>query len=326
MFLIALSVLAVIFALGPQPEYPRYDLSPMYLKVQLQDLDSYVADKEAKVLDLKPDNEARIIWYQDSIQKTEYSLVYLHGFSASQKEGDPVHTRFAERYGMNLYLPRLADHGRSSADSFKGLTPKDLIESAKEAIAVGALLGEKVIVMSCSTGGTYSIMLSPDDDRIHSLLMYSPNIGIKDPSAALVTYPWGKQLLTTVMGGDYNKVQYEQNARQYWNEIYHTDGILALQSLIDDGMQTEYFKEVDIPFYIGCYYKDESAQDEVVSVSRMQAFYDVAGTSSEKKQMDRFAHAGRHVFTSHIMVSDVEAVLNSTCQYAEDVLGLEPVR
>ena len=43
---------------------------------------------------VKPENEARIIWQNDSLKnKTEYAVVYLHGFSASQEEGDPVHTR-----------------------------------------------------------------------------------------------------------------------------------------------------------------------------------------------------------------------------------------
>lgn len=323
--LIALCILAVILALGPKPDYPRYDLSPIYLRVQLKDLDSYVAAKEATVSDLKPDNEAKVVWYQDSIQKTPYSLVYLHGFSASQEEGDPVHTTFAKKYGMNLYLSRLADHGRSAKNSFENLTPKDLIESAKEAIAIGALLGEKVILMSCSTGSTYSIMLAPEDDRVHSLLMYSPNIGIKDPSAALVTYPWGKQILRGVMGGDYNRVQYTEAAKQYWNDTYHVDGIVAMQSLIDDGMQAEYFEELKLPFYLGCYYKDESAQDQVVSVARMEEFFDQVGTPATLKKMVRFPAAGRHVFTSHIMVADVEEVMHSTEQYVQEVLGLQPV-
>ena len=37
-------------------------------------------------------------------EKTEYAVVYLHGFSASQEEGDPVHYDFAKKFGCNLFL------------------------------------------------------------------------------------------------------------------------------------------------------------------------------------------------------------------------------
>ena len=35
------------------------------------------------------------------------SVVYLHGFSASQEEGDPVHYDFAQKFGCNLFLAAL---------------------------------------------------------------------------------------------------------------------------------------------------------------------------------------------------------------------------
>ena len=40
---------------------------------------------------IKPDNQARIIWADSSKkEKTKIAFLYLHGFSASQAEGDPV--------------------------------------------------------------------------------------------------------------------------------------------------------------------------------------------------------------------------------------------
>ena len=320
--LIVVVPLVMIGAFGPKPDFPPYDLDPITLDLPIEELDNYIAEKESKILDLKEDNEARVVWHSEVAEKTEYALVYLHGFSASQEEGDPVHSEFAKRYGMNMYLARLADHGRADEDSFKELTPSALLNSAKEAIAIGALLGEKVIVMSCSTGSTYSIMLAPHDSRVEALLMYSPNIGIKDPSAALVTYPWGKQLLELVMGGEVHHINYPLKARQYWNDAYHIDGIIAMQSLIDEGMNVEIFEDLDIPVYIGCYYKDIDHQDEIVSVERMEWFYDNISTIAENKRMVRFPEAGRHVFTSHIMKEEFSSVISSSNLFAEEVLGL----
>lgn len=321
-----LMILILVFILGPQPDYPMYDLKPHNLQIRLESIDEYIADKESKIDDLKEDNYARVVWYNDSIVRTEYALVYLHGFSSSHEEGNPVHRDFANRYGMNMYLSRLADHGRASKNSFKNLTPKDLIESAKEAIAIGGIIGEKVIIMSCSTGSTYALMLSPTDDRVESVIMYSPNIAIADPKAKLVTYPWGKALLSKVMGGDYVNITYPEDAKQYWNESYHIDGVIAMQALIDDGMQQELFETYNKPIYLGCYYKDENNQDNIVSVPAMEAMFEQISTAEKSKRFVKFEDATRHVFTSHIMVDNFDDVNASTYQFAEEVLRLFPVQ
>ena len=52
---------------------------------------------------VKPNNEAKIIWADSNHQQTDYAIVYLHGFSASQMEGDPVHRNIAKQFHCNLY-------------------------------------------------------------------------------------------------------------------------------------------------------------------------------------------------------------------------------
>ena len=90
---IILLVLIVVYFLGPQPSVPKYTKELPVIPVAPAALEQYISINETKHK-LKPDNEARILWLNDSLkQKTEYAVVYLHGFSASQEEGDPV--RFA---------------------------------------------------------------------------------------------------------------------------------------------------------------------------------------------------------------------------------------
>ena len=68
------------------------------------ELETYIKNNEANHK-LKPDNEARIVWANDSLKnKTEYAIVYLHGFSASQFEGAPTHTNIAKMFGYNITL------------------------------------------------------------------------------------------------------------------------------------------------------------------------------------------------------------------------------
>src|SRR5688572_3289733 len=105
-WLITLVVLILIYILGPRPSRPVYDQKLPEIPPAPY-LESYISKNEA-VHKLRPDNHARIIWANDSLKSiTDYSILYLHGFSSSQGEGDPVHKRIAKKYGYNLYLSRL---------------------------------------------------------------------------------------------------------------------------------------------------------------------------------------------------------------------------
>ena len=152
---------------------------------------------------MKKNNEARIVWADSIGRQTEYSIVYLHGFSASPMEADPIHINIANAYACNLYLARYKGHGIDNADAFEKLSPKDLVQSAKEAIAIGKKIGKKVILMSCSTGGALALYLSANDPEIAANILFSPNIALADPNSAILTGPWGLQLGRFVMGGIY---------------------------------------------------------------------------------------------------------------------------
>ena len=201
-FSLSLIILAGVYIItGEKANYEPGNPVIKPLNIALDSLDAFIAEKEMSVMGLKEDNQARVVWNDSSSrQKTSYSVVYLHGFSASQEEGDPIHEKFAKRYGCNLFLSRLEDHGRLDSNTFRNLTPAKYIESAKEAVAIGQLIGDKVIIMSCSTGGTLSALLAAYNPYIHSQIMYSPNIDVYDRSSELITMPRGEGPGETVYG------------------------------------------------------------------------------------------------------------------------------
>src|SRR6478609_10733747 len=84
-----------LYFIGPEPTKPKFDPTPIIVPGDAAALEQYIANNESKHV-IKPNNEARIIWNDSTKQKTEYAVVYLHGFSASQMEGDPIHHRFAK--------------------------------------------------------------------------------------------------------------------------------------------------------------------------------------------------------------------------------------
>src|SRR5215510_14099080 len=128
--------LIILYFAGPRPASPKYDSGLPSLSPNPVLLEQYVSGEESSHK-LKPDNEARIIWQNDSLkQKTPYSVVYLHGFSACQEEGDPVHIDFAKKFGCNLYLSRLAEHGIDTVEPMVNSTADRLWNSAKLAYSI----------------------------------------------------------------------------------------------------------------------------------------------------------------------------------------------
>ncbi|MFR6382415.1 MAG: alpha/beta hydrolase [Odoribacter splanchnicus] len=64
-------------------------------------------------------------------------------------------------------------------------------------------LGKKVIIMGTSTGCTLALMLAADFPvLVDALILYSPNIKIKNPMAPLLSGPWGLQISGAVHGGN----------------------------------------------------------------------------------------------------------------------------
>ncbi len=322
--LIFIAILIVIFLLGPRPNYPQYDGRIASSAIPLEDLEEHLKIEMSKIEGLKSNNDSYIQW-ADSVRKTPYAVVFLHGFSASPKEGEPIANDFAKRYGCNLYMPLLAGHGIDDRLSFSNLTPKDLIESAKEAIAIGQLLGEKVIVASSSTGGTLSLYLAAlNPASIDAMLLYSPNIDLYDPTSMLMTMPWGTQLAKSALGETRKIPGFEGEITNYWTSEYAVEGLVCLKYLIQETMTPEILTQVKQPFFLGYYYKNEEEQDKTVSVKAMENFYKIAQTPADKKTKYAFPN-GKHVLTSSYQTENLDKVAEKTYEFAEKVLGLKPV-
>ncbi|WP_338874129.1 alpha/beta hydrolase [Spirosoma sp. SC4-14] len=318
-----LTAIAAGYMLGPSAHYDAIKNQPVVLDSDLVKLEQNIADSEKKA-HLRSDNEARIVW-ADSLHKvkTPYSLVYIPGFSATWAEGDPIHKQLARHFGCNLYLARTYGHGVDSPDALKDLTPDNYARSAERALAIGKELGNKVIVIGTSAGGMLALYLAERHPDIDGLLLYSPCIAVANPALKLVTKPWGRQILAQVFQGDYVVNSYKQPGRdRYWLPQYHINGLIALQTMLDQYMTAEQFQKVKQPVFMGYYYKDNDHQDKVVSVAAMLDMFNNLGTAVDKKQKMAFPDAKEHVITSYFTSGDLEGVYTATEKFMEDVLQI----
>ncbi len=323
-FLLLVALLVVVYLLGPKVNKPNMDKTLPEVPSNLVELEKWIDEKEDGITNIKPENEARIVWFDSIPSKTDYSIVYIHGWSASSKEGDPIHLETAKQYGCNLYLPRLAGHGLNEKEGMLQLTADDVINSAKEAIAVAKRIGKKVIIMATSTGGTLALHLAGGDADIAGILLYSPNIEIYDQSAKLLSGPWGIQLAKAVKKSDYYEFEATEEKKKYWTTKYRMEALTQLQALVDNTMNTETFEKVTQPTFMGYFYKNDSIQDKVVSVPAMLEMYDELGTPPSMKRKIAFAEVGDHVIASSITSKNLGAVKRETNKFLEQVLRLSP--
>lgn len=328
-FTILLLLAILTYILGPKPDKPEMSIDVPSISASIGNIEDFVA-KNDEGFPVKPDNESRIFWADENKkERTNYSVLYLHGFSASWYEGYPAHKRFAKKFACNLYIPRLPSHGLETEDALIDMTPDALWESAKEALMVARSMGKKVIIMSTSTGGTLALNLAAVfPEYVEGLILYSPNIQINNKAAFLLSKPWGLQIGRKSNGGKYRITNDDFSSKdcQYWNCKYRMEATVYLQQLLDVTMKKETFNKVTAPVFLAYYYKDADNQDETVKVSAMEKMFKQLGTLPEKKRKMAFPNAGDHVIACELTSGAVEEVIAESIRFGTDILKLKAVK
>jgi esterase/lipase len=224
-------------------------------------------------------------------------------------------------------LARLDQHGIDTSDALQNMTAENLWETAKEAYAIGKQLGNKVILMGTSTGGTLAIQLAAAFPEIFSLVLYSPNIAINDGNAWLLNNPWGLQIARLVKGSNFNIAgSNTKEYNKYWNHEYRLESTVQLEELLETTMDTDHFVKLHQPTLVLYYYKDEKQQDKVVKVSAMKNMFEHISTNDSLKKMVPVPEAGNHVLASPIQSKDIVTVEKETRKFLNEVLHLNPIK
>lgn len=302
-----IAIILVVYFLGPRPSQPIYNTNLPAVPL-INQLTAFIQNND-RLHKIKPGNEAEIVWADSAHQQTEYAIVYLHGFSASKEEGNPVHLNLTKRLKANLYLTRLADHGIDTVAPMQYFTAERLWQSAKEAYAIGKQLGKKVILVGTSTGGTLALQLAASYPEVNSIILLSPNIAINDNKAWLLTMPWGLQMARLAEGGKERKTSGNNELyRKYWYTHYRLESVVQLQELVETTMHKAVFTKIHQPVLLLYYFKDAKHQDPVVRVDAMLSMYDQLGTPQNEKMKVALPNVQNHVIGSYITSKDVPSV------------------
>ncbi len=321
-------LLLIAYIAGPKPPKPQFRNTVVMLPDSLSDLEYQINEAEKSVKGLKPDNQARIIWADSAKkEKTKVAFLYLHGFSASQEEGYPVHIDLAHEFSANLYLSRLSEHGTDNGDSTMiNLTADNYVASAEKALAIAERLGDEIVVIGTSAGGALALFLASQHPEIKALILYSPCIKLYDKTSVILDKPWGLQIARLANGGPIMRFKAESEAHaRYWQLNYRVEALVALQNLIDNTMNPKVFSKIKCPVFLGYYYKNENEQDHTVSVPAMLKMFDELGTPASLKEKEPFPEAGVHVIVSEIRTKDWKKVEIKTDEFLKNIVGLQEI-
>lgn len=320
------AILGIVYLLGPKPAAPHIGEKYSFVfDTSLAKMEANLMDEEQATIGIRAGCEAKIYW-NDSLKKNKTGKVflYLHGFSASQMEGDPVHRAVAKTFGANLYVNRLAGHGIFLGDStMYTLTADDIIKSAERSLAIAKKLGDSVYIISTSFGGALAIYLASQHPQIMALVTYSPCIKLYDNNAELLDNHWGLAAAKAITGSDIrNLTPTNADHAKYWNMQYHMNGVVALQNFLTNAMTTETFKKVTCPVMLNYWYKNDTIQDKVVSVKAMNIMYDALGTAPDKKIKTVYPNAKNHVLASPILGNEVQLVQQNTIAFLKNIVKI----
>jgi len=93
-----------------------------------------------------------------------------------------------------------------------------------------------------------------------------------------------------------------------------------MQKFLDIKMRSATFKKVKVPVFLAYYYKNDSLQDQVVSVPAMLKMFDQLGTPDNLKRKQAFPNAGDHVLTSYLTTNNYEEVTEATLDFLSTVV------
>ncbi|MBX2847164.1 MAG: alpha/beta hydrolase [Acidiferrobacterales bacterium] len=232
--------------------------------LRLDTVDEFLVAQEAQYDDIVPGTESSVRWF-DGVHKSDYSIIYLHGFSATNKEINPTIELLADELKANVYFARLTGHGRSDDAMLDGNVDA-WFNDTRLAYRIGSVIGEKVIVVSVSTGGTLATWLlnQPQTDQISTNIMISPNYGIKNRFGGIVRWKWGLALAKRIQGPYYSFEPTNNLHRMYWTERYPIEALVPMFQLLDivDELDKSKIKLPQLVIY--------SPEDQVVSPSKIE--------------------------------------------------------
>ncbi len=267
-------------------------------------LDHWLAQTEAALPDIRPGNAKGVVWHSAAHARRPWSVVYLHGFSASRLESAPLAEQVASAMGANLFHSRLTGHGRASPAAMGQASVQDWLADTFEAVRIGQLLGERVLLIGCSTGATLAswLALTPAGRQVAAHVFISPNFGPRDKRLELINAPWGRQIALALQGPTRSWTAANAREAKAWSTQYPTRALFPMMALVKQVRDSDLsaFRTPVLMLY--------SEQDQTVDARLTRAMFDrIASRHKQAIVVDYSESRGQHVLAGDIVAPQATA-------------------
>jgi esterase/lipase len=313
---IVLLVLLSFYGVATQPPPLQDTIEPVRIGT---DPERWIRNSESAVDKLSrivPGAEKRIRWHNPGEkQRTDWSVVYFHGYSASRQEIAPVPELVAQALGANLFESRLTGHG-IEVNPLVDATAEDWLADGVEGLAIGAAIGSRTVIIGTSTGATLALALTAraEMQTVNALVLLSPNFVPMDSKSEMLTWPGGLDVARLTVGETMSWTPRNEMQARYWTTTYPMESLVEMMRLV------KYLRSqlpLSIEQRLLTLY---SRRDSVVNPQEtMRALQQISAPQNITHEITDSADKGQHVLIGDILSPDSSAAAAKTI--VEFVLG-----
>jgi alpha-beta hydrolase superfamily lysophospholipase len=244
----------------------------------------------------------RLRWQHSDKRRTPLSIVYVHGFSASPLDLHPTMDLLAESMGANLLQVRLRGHGLKGS-ALDNATSGEWLEDVARARGVGQLIGERTVLIGMSTGGTLATLsASSSVEGLAALVLLSPNFGVKNRAAEVLSLPWGVHIGAIFTGSSRHTWTAESDIRRMlWTSNYDLQVAAHMQAVVDAGRDLDHGSiRLPILFVV-------AQDDRVVSLDGIREVFENIG--SKQKRLVTLTGSTRHELAGNAIAPALSPIL-----------------
>jgi len=245
------------------------------MKFEIGSIENHIISSEEATPNLRHNIEKKILWASKPAHKTTKSIVFIHGFSASRIELSPVIEKVAEALGANTFYTRLSGHGQDS-ESLSNATFNDWILDTKEAINIGEVIGDEVILVGSSTGCSVIHSLLESQKSVTSVIYVSPNFGPRSYKGHFLRAPGAKWFIPLILGSEQSFTPQSPEHSRCWTTRYSTKALFAVKDSVAAATLANHSKiRIPMLFWFSDYDKIVSAKDTRRIISKLGKNVDV---------------------------------------------------
>ncbi|BBD63252.1 Thermostable monoacylglycerol lipase (plasmid) [Nostoc sp. HK-01] len=305
--------MSLLFFIGAKVPIDK-TIKKVKLPKEPEELDNFLKESEQKFDDITSGSEKIIIWANPlKKQKTKIAIVYIHGFSSTRKDTYPLCENVAKNLKANLFLTRLTGHGRGGK-ALAEASVNDWINDTFEAVEIGKIIGEKVIIISFSTGSALTMWLASEvqnmNDDVVALVLISPNFSPKQPISDVLLWPWGKTLAKIIIGSNRSWEPINPQQGKYWTTSYPVEALLPMMGTVKIAREAkvENIRQPVLMIF--------SPFDQVTNTQKSEDIFRRLATYNKKKI---YINESQDPY-NHIIIGDIVSPMN-TEMVTQDILN-----